>query len=250
MAVSSVSISQADKELRKIDQNAFGLGEKLEYEVGYKFLTAGKGYMRIMPDPIMRRGRQCYDIRFQVQSLRSLEFLYKIKNQYRSVVDMKGLFPWEFEQRNREGKYKRDFKAEFDQYRNLAITKDSTYKVPEYVHDIISAFFYVRTLDFRDMKVGDIYKLQNFYDDSTYTLGVKYRGKETVKVDAGEFRCLVVEPMVSEGGLFKHEGSLVLYLTDDERRIPVKIATKILIGYVEARLVKYENANGPVKAKL
>lgn len=245
------SIAKADQEkLRTIEQDAYSYGEHLVYDVGYKFITAGQGYIKIMPKPVYRRGRECFDVRFAVKSLPELEFLYKIHNQYRSVIDIKGIFPWEFQQRNREGKYKKDFKAVFDQYKGIATTKKDEYNIKPYTHDILSAFFYVRTMDFKNMKKGNITYLENFYDDSTYTLGVKYLGKERIKTKAGEFDCIKVEPMVSEGGLFQHEGTLILWLSDDKLRVPVKIATKILIGYVEAELTEYKNLNGKFGAKL
>lgn len=243
-----------DNVFRYVPNEAYGFGERLEYKVGYKFITAGYGYFEILPEPITRYGRKCYDIRFQVRSRKELEFLYKVKDYYRTVLDIGGIFPWEFEQHIREGKYKRDFYASFDQVNNKAIVqhkkKDKYYDTPEYVHDIVSAFFYVRTMDIGSMPKDTVFFLQNFYKDTTYQLGVRIRGKQTVEVDAGKFRCVVVEPMVVEGGLFKSEGKILIWLTDDERKIPVKVATKILIGYVGAELIRYRGLRGPIDAKL
>ncbi|MFH1051177.1 MAG: DUF3108 domain-containing protein [bacterium] len=241
-------------EFRYLQNDAFGFGEKLEYKVGYKFVTAGTGYFQILPDPIEISGRTCYDIRFQVRSLESLEWLYKVRDTYRTVVDVHGIFPWLFEQHIREGNYKRDFKANFDQINNYANTelkgKKKKIKVEPYIHDIVSAFFYVRTLSLSTMPKDTILYLRNFYNDSTYSLGVKILGKQIVEVEAGKFRCIVVEPLVVEGGLFKSEGQILIWLTDDDRKIPVKVGTKILIGFVGAELVKYSGVRGPVHAKI
>jgi hypothetical protein len=92
--------------------------------------------------------------------------------------------------------------------------------------------------------------LKNFFEDSTYTLGVKYLGKEEVEVEAGKFRCVIVEPLVVKGGLFKNEGRILIWMTDDERKIPVKVGTKIVIGFVGAELTKYSGVRGQIKAKL
>jgi hypothetical protein len=240
------------QKFRYLSNEAFGFGEKLEYKVGYKFITAGTGYFYILPDPIYVNGRKCYDIQFQVKSLKSLEWIYKVKDSYRTVLDINGIFPWTFEQHVREGNYKRDFVADFDQVNNYAYIKkkDKKYKVPSYVHDIVSAFFYVRTLDLGSMKPGYTFYMQNFFDDTTYTLGVKIHGRQTIEVEAGKFRCIVIEPLVVEGGLFKSEGNIYIWVTDDERKMPVKVATKILIGYVESELVRYSGLRGPVKAKI
>ncbi len=241
---------QQGKSFRYVPNEAFGYNEKLNYKVGYKFITAGTGYFHIQPNPVYRNGRECYDVRFEVRSLPSLEMLYKVRDRYRTVLDVAGIFPWEFEQSIREGNYKRDARAIFDQVNNIATVKDKQYTVPEYVHDIVSAFYYTRTLDLKSMKDGHVFYLKQFFKDTTYTLGVKIHRRETIDVEAGKFRCIVIEPLVVKGGLFKSEGSIFIWLSDDERKIPVKVATRILIGFVSADLVSYSGTRGPVTAKI
>ncbi len=241
---------QQTKTFRYVPNEAFGYNERLNYKVGYKFITAGTGYFHIQPNPVYRNGRECYDVRFEVRSLPSLEMLYRVRDRYRTVLDVAGIFPWKFEQSIREGNYKRDARAVFDQVNNIATVKDKQYKVPEYVHDIVSAFYYTRTLDLRSMNDGHVFYLKQFFKDTTYTLGVKIHRRETIDVEAGKFRCIVIEPLVVKGGLFKSDGSIFIWLSDDERKIPVKVATRILIGFVSADLVSYSGTRGPVSAKL
>ncbi len=244
----------SERSFRYVPNEAYGFGERLEYKVGYKFITAGRGYFHILPDSIYWNGRTCYDVRFQVRSLKSLDFLYKVKDSYRSVIDVGGIFSWHFEQHIREGDYRRDFKASFDQVKNYAYTelkgKINKFRVEPYMHDIVSAFFYVRTLDIGSMPKDTVFYLKNFFDDTTYSLGVKIMGKQTIEVEAGKFRCVVVKPLVVEGGLFQSEGKILIWLTDDERKIPVKVGAEILIGFVGAELVRYRGVRGPIDAKL
>lgn len=236
--------------LRSSKNETFGYGERLDYKVKYSFVTAGEGYFHILPKPLTRNGRDCFDIRFQVNSLQSLEWLYKVKDNYRTVLDQTGIFPWEFEQNVREGNYKRDFTAWFDPYLSKAFAENKEYKVPPYCHDIVSAFYYVRTLNLGAMKKGTVFYLQNFFGDQVYKLGVKILGKQTVEVEAGKFNCVMIEPLVVEGGLFKSEGQILIWVTDDDRKIPVKVFTKILIGNVSAELVKFSGLKGPCNAKI
>jgi hypothetical protein len=94
------------------------------------------------------------------------------------------------------------------------------------------------------MKVGDKVHLQNFYKDKVHELDVKFRGRETIEVPAGKFDCIIIEPLVKEGGLFKHDGDIIIWLTDDDLKMPVKVRTKIIIGHVEILLSKYEGLAG------
>lgn len=239
-----------DVKLRKADNTAFSFGEKLTYNVGFKYLSAGTGYFHVQQLPAIINGRQCYDIRFQVKSNPSFEWLYTVRDTYSSMVDIDGVFPWRFEQHVREGNYKYDFAAIFDQVTNKAYVNKEEYNIYPYTHDIVSALYYVRTLDINSMRKDSVFYLRNFFKDTTHVLGVKMLGRQTIEVEAGKFKCIVIEPLVRQGGLFKHEGNLFVWLTDDEKRIPVKVSTKIIIGSVGAELISYSGINGKIKAKI
>lgn len=240
--------AQDKKEFRELENNAFVVGEKLTFDVKYGFVTAGVAEMAI---PKMKKifGRDAYHITFQVNSVPSFDPFYKVRDRYETYLDNKGLFPWRFEQHIREGGYKRDFSAFFDQRNGKAKTSEGSYEIPEYVNDIVSAFYLARTFDYTKLKVGDKFNLQNFYKDKVYPLDVVYKGKETIDVGAGTFDCIIVEPLVQEGGLFKNEGNIIVWLSDDELKIPIKVKTKVLIGSIDAELTGYEGLAGKFKSK-
>ena len=245
------SISQTktnEGEFRVLENKAFIVGEKLTFDVDYGFVTAGVAVMQI-PQIKKISGREAYHITFEVNTVPSFDVFYKVRDRYETYVDIEGLFPWRFEQHIREGGYTRDFSAFFDQRKGKAKTSEGEYEIPKYVNDIVSAFYYARTLDYSSMKVNDLIHLHNFYKNKVYDLDVKYLGKETVEVPAGTFECIIVEPLVKEGGLFKHEGNIIVWLTDDELKMPVKVRTKVVIGHVEAKLTKYEGLAGELASK-
>ncbi|KAA0210705.1 MAG: DUF3108 domain-containing protein [Ignavibacteriaceae bacterium] len=244
---------------RIVEQNAFGPGERLIFEISYGFVTAGTAIMEIAPNTVTINGRQAYQISVNVNSSESFDWVYKVRDSYLTLMDKEGLFPWKFEQHIREGNYKRDFEAIFDQENKLvrAYTGETEpkkfegeFQVPEYVQDVLSAFYYSRTFDYSGMKEGDIIKLQNFSKDKTYPLDVKFLGRETVEVDAGEFKTIILEPLVLEGGLFKSEGNLIVWLTDDDRKIPVKVKTKVVVGAIDIELQQYSGLAGPLNARI
>ncbi len=235
--------------LRVINNEAFDVGETLEFDVRYGFIVAGKAVLSI-PNYEYYKGRKSFYVESRVNSLPFFSTFYKVEDLYISVIDAEGIFPWRFEQHIREGRYKRDFEAEFDHYRGIAKTTEGEHPIEAYVHDIISAFYYTRTLDFSNMKPGQRISLKNFYKDTTYVLEVKYKGKQQVEVKAGKFNCIIVEPIIQEGGLFKSEGTLYIWLTDDKRKIPVMVKSKILIGSITAELTKYSGIKGEVEARV
>jgi hypothetical protein len=235
--------------LRTISQQAFGVGEHLKFDVGFSFIKAGEAEFSI---PTMKtvNGHECFQIVATVVSTPTFSFFYKVDDYYETLVDAQGIFPRHFIQRVREGKYSFDFSAEFDQENNTAITAKGRYHVPPYVHDAVSALFYVRTMDFSKCRPGEKQYLYNFYSDSTYQLAVKFLGYQQVEVKAGTFNCICVEPLVQEGGLFKSNGKIIIWMTNDERKIPVKVSTKVIVGSIDAELREYSGIRGTIKAKV
>lgn len=235
-------------EFRKVNNLAFNVGEVLKFDISYGFIHAGTASLSI-PEIRTINNRKCFYIKAEAFSAAAFSWFFKVEDKYETYIDVEGIFPWRFEQHIREGKFKADNIATFDQYNKIAYTKDGKYPIPEYTHDILSAFYYVRTLDFSQSKPGNIIKLHNFYKDKVYPLDVKFLGRQIVEVNAGKFQCIIVEPLVQEGGLFKHKGRLIVWLTDDDRKIPVKMTSEIIVGSISVELESYYGINGPINAK-
>jgi hypothetical protein len=246
--ISNITFTQSKDNFRKLKNVAFKEGEKLTFDVKYGFVTAGIATFSI--SKIKRiSGRDAYHVTFEVNTVPSFDMFYKVRDRYETYIDVEGLFPWRFEQHIREGNYSRDFSAFFDHRKGKAKTSEGEYEIPVYVNDIVSAFYYARTLDYSNLKVGDRIPLKNFYKNKVYDLDVVYHGKETIEVAAGKFDCIIVEPLVQEGGLFKSEGSILLWMTDDEVKMPVRVKTKVVVGAIDADLTHYEGLAGKLTSK-
>ena len=235
---------------RSLTNNAFEVGERLTFEINYGYITAGEAVMSI-PGYRYINGRPTLNIRVEALSSPTFDWVFRVRDRYETFLDYDGLFPWRFEQHVREGSYSKDFQADFNPQNQTATTSDGhRYTTPQYVHDIVSAFYYIRTLDLTHAHRGDVIHLQNFFDGETHPLDVRVLGHQQVKTDAGTFECSVIQPMVVKGGLFKSEGSIRIWLTDDNNHMPVKMSSQILIGSIEAKLVKYEGVRSPLTAKV
>ena len=233
---------------RTIENKAFGPGEKLVFDVSYGFLHAGDAVMAVTSVETVLT-RPTYRVTFDVQSTGAFSWIYTVRDHYETYLYSDGIFPWKFEQHIQEGGYRRDFSAVFDHFRGKAATTEGEFEIPAFVHDVVSAFYYARTVDFTGRRPGYKVHLQNFYKDQAYPLDVKYLGRQTIDVDAGKFDCIIVEPLLKEGGLFKSEGRIIIWLSDDERKIPVKVSTKVLIGSIDAELKEYSGVVGPIPSR-
>lgn len=247
MVFSDVYAQKKDN-FRKQINNAFRVGEKLTFDVKYGFVTAGIASFEI-PKIKKISGRDAYHVTFEVNTVPTFDAFFKVRDRYETYIDVEGLFPWRFEQHIREGKFSRDFSAFFDQRKGKAKTSGGEFDIPKYVNDIVSAFFYARTLDYSNLQVGDKIPLKNFYKDKVYDLDVVYHGKETIEVAAGKFECIIVEPLVQEGGLFKSEGSIMVWMTNDDAKMPVRVKTKVVVGAIDSDLTGYTGVYGNLTSK-
>jgi hypothetical protein len=221
---------------RIAENRAFSAGETLVFEVAYGMVTAGIATMSI-PDTQWVRGRPCFHIVTTAETRPFFSTFFKVRDRIESLVDCQGLFSWRYEKHLREGRYTSDRYEIYDPPKRRVFFKHDTVAAPRFVMDILAAFYYTRTVP---LPVGGSVDVDCFGDGKVYPLKVLVHRKETVKVPAGRFSCIVVEPVIRGEGIFNQKGKLTIWLTDDDRRVPVLMRSKVLIGSIECRLKKYE----------
>lgn len=221
---------------RYIDNVAFGLGEHLKFDITYGFITAGYATMSV--DKLIEfENRPCYRIVTTANSNSFFSSFYNVDDRVESIIDAIGLFSWRFEKNLKEGKYRAIRKFSFDQRNHKAEYNNDTTTVPPYVQDALSVFYFVRT---QDLKVGESVFVDHYNDGKLYPMEIKVLKKETITVPAGTFECLVIEPLMQSVGVFKHEGKLKVWLTNDRLRLPVLMKSKVLVGSIAAELTSYK----------
>jgi hypothetical protein len=220
---------------RRIENNAFGIGEFLQFDIGYGFINAGTATMEVR-EVIDYNGRPAYQIVSTARSNKFFSSFYPVRDRVESIMDAIGLFSWKFDKQLREGKYRSHRKYAFDQINHKVVYKGDTINVAPYVQDALSVLYFVRT---QKLEVGKSLYVDNFTDGKNYPLEVKVHGREKVETKAGHFECLVLEPLLRSSGIFKHEGKLTVYVTDDRLRLPVLMKSKVVVGSITAELTEY-----------
>jgi hypothetical protein len=214
----------------------YGPGEELVFSVNYGPVNAGEATLAVL-SVLEFSGRNCYAIESRTTSNSFFSAFYKVRDKVISYIDVEQLTSRYFYKRLREGDYRNTVEITFDQEQSKALYADGReFATVPGVHDVLSAFYYVRSLDLR---VGDVYALPAHASRETYDLEVLVLDTETVTVPAGTFTCFVVEPRLVGEGLFKHEGKLVVYVTADVHKIPVLMKSKVPVGSIDATLERY-----------
>ena len=175
---------------------------------------------------------------------------FKVDDRFESYVDEDGIFPWLFTRRTREGGYKKDDEVNFYHFSGSAVSRKAITHIPINVQDIISSFYFARTLNAETIKPGDVFNLPFFLDDSVYFSKVKFFGRETIKTSIGRIKCLKLKPMMAKGGVFKDEYPMTLWVSDDNNKIPIMAESAVIVGSVKMELIKYSGLLNPFTSKI
>jgi len=221
---------------RYVQNDAFGVGEYLRFSVGYGIINAGTATMQV-GDLVEVNGRPVYRIMTTATSNSVFDAFYPVRDTMLSLVDAEGLFTWRYEKHMREGDYRKDQVVRFLQDSGIAIDGRDTVAVVQYVQDVLSALYYVRT---QELNVGESLMVPNMTDKKSYDLEVRILEKERIKTPAGEFDCVKVEPLLQAAGIFKHEGRITVWMTDDRLHMPVLMKSKIIVGSIRAELTGFQ----------
>ncbi len=233
--------------LRAVDHHAFAPGEKLSYVLHYGWLNAGTATLELKEYPRDIGGRKVLHAVGVGQSTGAFSSFYKVNDRYETYFDRSGVFPYTFIRRVDEGGYKFSQDYIFLQRRGQVTTQEKkTFDVPAHVQDMLSAFYFARTIDFGKAKPGEVFTIETFLDNELWPLRMRYVGKETIKLRNGKYRCLKFQPVVQEGRIFKGNDDLNVWITDDANRIPVLAQAKVLVGSIKMELSAYEGLANPI----
>ena len=86
-----------------------------------------------------------------------------------------------------------------------------------------------------------------FYDSKNRELALRYLGKEVINTKFGKVECLKLMPATNRSRIFKGEGSITMWLTNDKNKIPIRIQADLLVGSIKADLEKFSGIANPLE---
>lgn len=235
------------QELPLKKEPVFQEGEVLKYKLKYGFITAAEATIKVMGSDLKFDDKPTYRLVVDAQTSGTFDIFYKIRDHYDSYIDKKELTPYFYQENIREASYRRADKARFYQDGKKVIANTGTFPTPTtQTFDLVSAYYFARSLDISKLKIGDEFKLNYFLGDEISQLQIAYVGKETIRSKLGEIRCLKFSPSIKPGRIFKKDSKLYLWITDDGNRVPVKAEVEILVGSVTLEIKSAEGLKYPI----
>lgn len=234
---------------------AYTVGETLSYEAKYN-----KAILRGIPAADLNFAVERHPngedflIKSEARSKGTLVKLFaKFYQNIQSTVDGKNFSIKRTVKRDEQGDRIRESEALFD-YKDRKVIYIETdpnnqTRPPRQVasplqtdtHDLVTGIYTMRRLP---LAVGKSFELKISDSGLVYKIPVRVTAREQQKTSIGRVWCFRVEPEVfGTNRLIDGKGSMILWITDDARRLPVRAQINHSIGRVEVKLKKIENKN-------
>ena len=221
----------------------FRAGERVGLKITYLHVVAGRAVVSVLPGED-RRLRFVAEARSQ--GFFAWLFRYRVDDRTVALWDPDAGCSLGIEKHLREGKMVRDQIVRVEPETGVVHVQDpriqqDRYELEPCVLYVLSAFFVTRLRG-----VSEHYPLEMpvFDNGKHFRLGIRFLGRERLDLPPPFGRktpTVIVEPQLLEGtGLFVREGRLKIWLTDDARRVPVRMRSKVPLGSVSADLEEYE----------
>lgn len=241
-ALGEADTAEDEKDVTQVPRprmnKAFGAGEKLTFEVRAIGVLGGYATLSV-EDPVQKQGRPCYPLTARAKTAFPFSTFYPVNDIQTSFFDAVDHITWGFENDVHEGDYQARNRETYDQMKHHLTRQHNQDAVEEtdvqpFTQDIISCFYYFRLLPLEE---GKKYLIPTSSGGKNYKLIVKVVGREKVKCPAGTFDCFKAKPFVKYGTVFRNKEDIDLWVTADERHIPVRIKSAIVIGSIDVSLL-------------
>lgn len=229
----------------------FATGERVELRISYAHLLAGRASLSVESAGSEESERLRFVAEAKSQGFFAWLFRFRVNDRTVADFDPETGCSLGIEKHLREGRAARDQVVRIDPVTGVAEVEDAKVKQRVFALqpctlDVLSALFVTRL---RGVPEQGGLELPVFDNGKHYRLGVRFLGRENLDLPAPFGRgypTLVIEPQLVEGtGLFVKQGRLRIWLTDDAKRVPVRMKSKVAIGSVGADLERYEAGASP-----
>ncbi len=231
------------------ESNSFQPGEFLKYKIQYGLLNAG--FATIELNEKVETHDSLIHAVGKGWTTGVVGFLFKVEDTYESYFNQDDLKPRHFIRNIDEGGYTQDKEVFFDFEKNEArevnhkkATKSSHF-IQNDVQDILSSFYYMRSIDFTQLKANDSIDVNMYFDGKMNPIKLIVLEREIIKTTFGKVKAIKIRPLVLKGRVFKDEENVTLWISDDLNKIPLKIKASLLVGSAKAELIEYSGLVHP-----
>src|SRR2546430_1936398 len=225
---------------------SFETGEKEIYRASWNGMIS-IATAEVQTVPMVVDGKKVYQVRVEAKTSRMLDLIWKMRDTITSTFDAKALAPSHFKFSQRENAKVIDTVARYNgSTKSWAVNRQQVGKKPQLYEfdskntlDPITAVYVARSVDF---KVGDRLYFNIFGGRYRYLLELLVERKEPVELESGKvveaYKIIPFIQNTTKGGYAERLNEATIWISADERRLPIKISSKITFGSVYMELIQ------------
>ena len=217
-----------------IAQTPFKIGESLQYHAEFNRVRVGEAELKVSAIEEINTIKS-YHIIYVAKTKGLADRLFKIRDQIDIWIDKEGFFTHRLIKNINQGNYKNKVDVRFDYNKSIAKTSTKEISIDFKARDSFSLFYYLRTIL---LKENDIMSFSSFEGRRIVDYKLQIKGNEIIRTELGNITCTVIRPYQEGGNLFKNQGDMQIWISNDEKRLPVKIQIKMKFGSMTLLLKK------------
>lgn len=243
----------------KEDDLAFQAGERMDFVLHYKWgaINTDVGTATVTLDSLTYNGEKAFLCSAYGKTTRMFDIFFKVREDFKSWFTRDGLRPLKFTRDTYEGGYEARNTYHYDWnsaephiaadvYSSKRGQRDLQLPLTPCTFDLPALFFFARNMDFDAVVPGRKYPMTFAIDDDVYNVYFILYGRETIKVKGlGTVNTIKFAAKLLEGEVFKGEEDMLIWVTDDENRLPVYFEAPLLVGAATGRMTGWGGLKHP-----
>lgn len=238
---------------------AFQAGERMDFVLHYKWgaINTDVGTATVKLDTLTFNGEKAFLCSAYGRTTRMFDLFFKVREDFKSWFTVNGLRPLKFTRDTYEGGYEARNTYHYawkaaephiaaDVYSSKRGMKNMQLPLTPCTFDLPALFFFARNMDFDVVEPGKKYPMTFAIDDDVYNVYFILYGPETIKVKGlGTVKTVKFAAKLLEGEVFKGEEDMLIWVTDDENRLPVYFEAPLLVGTATGRMTGWDGLKHP-----
>jgi len=227
-------------------------GEKLTFQVKYGLIAAAEATLEITSTTFSNK--EAWLISSKARTYPFFDGVFTVRDTIRSWWEKDSLRTLRLTKYMNEGTYRQYRVLTYNHNKNTASYQRWNFKkrsfttkqisIPHNTQDILSAFYKVRQMN---LTPGKTLFVNITVDGKSVNTEVIVHRRETISSIFGDKDCLVIEPRLKSEGIFKQSDKVLIWITDDKYKVPLKMTSKIIFGAFTAILIDAKNVPYAIK---
>jgi hypothetical protein len=258
----SVSVSSSCVPIKEISDGnlAYAPGERMYFTMHYNWgmINSDIGSAVVSLDEVEFNGHRSFRCSVSGRTTKMYDLFFKVREEFCSWFTVDGLRPLKFTRDTHEGKYSArntyvynwDAAEPYiaaDVYTSSIGQKNLQLPLTRCTFDLPALFFFARNIDMDKIDAGRKYPMTFVIDDEIYNVHFIFYGKETINVKGlGKVNAIKFSASLIAGEVFNGDTDVMIWISDDENKVPVYFEAPILVGTASGRMAGYEGLKYPL----